>query len=49
MSHSLSHKVRFLFVLLGSLTTSQAEWAQQTGVEGEGSLVQQHSEKEVKT
>lgn len=50
MSHSLSHKVQFLFVvLLGSLSTSQVEWAQQTGVEGEGSLVQHHSEKEVKT
>lgn len=50
MSHSLSHEVQFLFVvLLGSLSTSQVEWAQHTGAEGEGSLVQHHSEKEVKT
>ena len=50
MSHSLSHKVQFLFVvLLGSFSTSQVEWAQQTWVEGEGSPVQHHSEKEVKT
>jgi len=50
MSHSLSHEVQFLFVvLLGSLSTSQIKWAQRTGVEGKGALVQHHSEKEVKT